>query len=120
MRGADRADVRAQDARGATGATTSSRARCGCCPDDAVVVCFEPRALRQVRGLRRLQHVGVGVSIRRAARYAWGVGFWDPRARRARDRARPLAGALKTTVYTVNDEGTDAGARGARRRRDLY
>ena len=72
-------------------------------PGDAVVVCFEPRALQQVRGLRRLQHVGLGVSIRRAARYAWGVGFWDPRARR---RGLGLARALglKTTVYTVNDE----------------
>ena len=72
-------------------------------PGDAVVVCFEPRALQQVRGLRRLQHVGLGVSIRRAARYAWGVGFWDPRVRRRGvEFARSLG--LMTTVYTVNDE----------------
>ena len=72
-------------------------------PDDAVVVCFEPRALRQVRRLRRLQHVGLGVSIRRAAAYAWGVGFWEPRATpRGIERARRLG--LATTVYTVNDE----------------
>jgi glycerophosphoryl diester phosphodiesterase len=72
-------------------------------PGDAVVVCFEPRALLQVRRLRRLQHVGLGVSIRRAARYAWAVGFWDPRARRRGiELARSLG--LKTTVYTVNDE----------------
>jgi glycerophosphoryl diester phosphodiesterase len=72
-------------------------------PEDAVVVSFEPRALQQVRSLRRLQHVGLGVSIRRAARYAWAVGFWDPRARRRGiELARSLG--LKTTVYTVNDE----------------
>lgn len=72
-------------------------------PEDAVVVCFEPRALRQVRRLRRLQHVGLGVSIRRAAAYAWGVGFWEPRATpRGIERARRLG--LATTVYTVNDE----------------
>ena len=72
-------------------------------PADAVVVCFEPRALQQVRRLRRLQHVGLGVSISRAARYAWAVGFWDPRTRpRGIELARSLG--LKTTVYTVNDE----------------
>ena len=71
-------------------------------PADAVVICFEPRALHQVRRLRTLQHVGLGVSIRRAARYAWAVGFWDPRARRRGiELARSLG--LKTTVYTVND-----------------
>jgi glycerophosphoryl diester phosphodiesterase len=72
-------------------------------PEDAVVVCFEPRALQQVRRLRRLQHVGLGVSIRRAARYAWAVGFWEPHARPAGlALARRLG--LVTTVYTVNDE----------------
>jgi len=71
-------------------------------PADAIVLSFEPRALQQVRRLRRLQHVGAGVSIRRAARYAWGVGFWDPRVRsRGLELARSLG--LKTTVYTVND-----------------
>ena len=75
----------------------------GVLPEDAVVICFEPTALRQVRGLRTLQHVGLGVSIRRAARSAWGAGFWDPRARpRGIELARSLG--LKTTVYTVNDE----------------
>jgi glycerophosphoryl diester phosphodiesterase len=72
-------------------------------PEDAVVVCFEPQALRQVRGLRTLQHVGVRVSVRRAARYAWAAGFWDPRAvRRGLELAQRLG--LKATVYTVNDE----------------
>lgn len=71
-------------------------------PEDAVVVSFEAHALRQVRGLRTLQHVGLGVSIRRAADYAWGVGFWDRRARwRGIELARRLG--LKTTVYTVNE-----------------
>ena len=72
-------------------------------PEDGVVVCFEPQALRQVRGLRTLQHVGVRVSIRRAARYAWAAGFWDPRAGR-RGLALATRLGLRTTVYTVNDE----------------
>ncbi len=72
-------------------------------PEDAVVVCFEPQALRQVRGLRTLQHVGVRVSIHRAARDAWAAGFWEPRAtRRGLALAKRLG--LRTTVYTVNDE----------------
>ena len=75
----------------------------GLLPEDAVVVSFESHALRQVRGLRTLQHVGLGVSIRRAARFAWGVGFWDPRVgSRGLVLARRLG--LRTTVYTVNDE----------------
>ena len=41
--------------------------------------------------------------IRRAARFAWGVGFWDPRAGpRGVALARRLG--LRTAVYTVNDE----------------
>jgi glycerophosphoryl diester phosphodiesterase len=72
--------------------------------DDAVVVSFERQALVDVRrlrpALRTIQHVGFGVSIRRAGN-AWGVGFLDrlatPRAIRA---ARALG--LATTVYTVN------------------
>jgi len=73
-------------------------------PADAIVISFEQRALQQVRGLRTLQHVGLGVSIRRAAAYAWAVGFWDRRARRRGiELARTLG--LKTTVYTVNDPG---------------
>jgi glycerophosphoryl diester phosphodiesterase len=72
-------------------------------PEDAVVVSFESHALRQVRGLRTLQHVGIGVSIRRASRFAWGVGFWDPRAGpRGLALARRLG--LRTAVYTVNAE----------------
>jgi glycerophosphoryl diester phosphodiesterase len=71
-------------------------------PADAIVVSFEQRALEQVRRLRTLQHVGLGVSIRRAATHAWAVGFWDRRARRRGiELARSLG--LKTAVYTVND-----------------
>jgi glycerophosphoryl diester phosphodiesterase len=71
-------------------------------PPDAIVVSFEQRALEQVRRLRTLQHVGLGVSIRRAATHAWGVGFWDRRARpRGIELARSLG--LKTTVYTDNE-----------------
>ena len=71
-------------------------------PEDAIVVSFDPRALRAVRGHRVLQHVGYGVSIAAAARYAWGVGFHDPRVTK-RGVARAKALSLATTVYTVND-----------------
>jgi glycerophosphoryl diester phosphodiesterase len=74
---------------------------------DDVVVSFERRALeaalRAKPGLRALQHVGYGVSIRRAATYAWAVGFHDPRfTMRGIRRAQALG--LATSVYTVNDE----------------
>jgi glycerophosphoryl diester phosphodiesterase len=74
--------------------------------DEDVVVSFEPSALEEVRAarprIRTVQHVGFGVSLRRAARLAWAAGFHDPRATpRALARARALG--LETTVYTVND-----------------
>lgn len=73
--------------------------------DDAVVLSFEPGALREVRRLRpklrTIQHVGFGVSIRRAAA-GWGVGFANRAVTpRAVTRARTLG--LATTVYTVNE-----------------
>jgi glycerophosphoryl diester phosphodiesterase len=71
-------------------------------PEDAVVVSFESRALREVRGRRTLQHVGFGVSIRRAATYAWAVGFHDRRVTR-RGLARAHGLGLAATVYTVNE-----------------
>ena len=72
-------------------------------PDDAVVLSFDPRALRAVQGRRVLQHVGFGASTQRAARYAWGVGFHDRRVTpRGLAKARRLG--LVATVYTVNDE----------------
>lgn len=72
--------------------------------DDAVILSFEPGALRAVGrlrpSLRTIQHVGFGVSIRRAAD-AWGVGFANGAATpRAIAKARSLG--LATTVYTVN------------------
>ena len=74
--------------------------------DQDVLLSFSRRALQQaLRGrpsLRVLQHVGYGVSIRAAASYAWGVGFWDPRVT-GRGLARARALGLATTVYTVND-----------------
>jgi glycerophosphoryl diester phosphodiesterase len=73
--------------------------------DDAVVVCFQRRALEEVRRLRpvirTVQYVGFGVSIRRAAGL-WAAGFQDARVtRRGLEAARRLG--LETTVYTVND-----------------
>ncbi|HZP72020.1 MAG TPA: glycerophosphodiester phosphodiesterase [Gaiellaceae bacterium] len=73
--------------------------------DDAVLVCFQRRALEESRALRpairTVQHVGFGVSIRGAAD-AWAAGFRDDKVTTARiDRAREYG--LATTVYTVND-----------------
>ena len=59
-------------------------------------------ARRRRPPLRVLQHVGYGVSIRAAARYACAVGFHDPRVT-ARGVARARRLGLDTTVYTVND-----------------
>ena len=74
--------------------------------DEDVVISFSRRTLLEARrrrpGLRVLQHVGYGVSIRAASGYAWAVGFHDPRVtQRGIERARRLG--LRTTVYTVND-----------------
>jgi len=73
-------------------------------PDDALV-CFQRPALEEARarrpGLRTVQHVGYGVSIR-GARSAWAAGFSDARVtRRGVDAARSLG--LMVLVYTVND-----------------
>jgi glycerophosphoryl diester phosphodiesterase len=73
--------------------------------DETVLVSFQRRALEEARalrpGLRTIQHVGFGVSIRRAG-VAWAAGFQNERV-----TARGLAAAqrlgLETTVYTVND-----------------
>jgi glycerophosphoryl diester phosphodiesterase len=74
--------------------------------ESGVLVSFEPRALREAlrlrSGLRVVQHVGFGVSIRRAAGYAWAVGLENSRAT-ARAIARSRALGLETTAYTVND-----------------
>jgi glycerophosphoryl diester phosphodiesterase len=71
-------------------------------PDDAIVASYDAAALKAVRGMRTLQHVGFGASIRSAAEYAWGIGFRDSAlTRRGLARARNLG--LATTVYTVNE-----------------
>ena len=73
--------------------------------DDAVILSFEPGALKTVRRLRpkvrTLQHVGFGVTLRRAAG-AWAVGFANERVT-PRAIARARAAGLATTVYTVNE-----------------
>jgi glycerophosphoryl diester phosphodiesterase len=74
--------------------------------DDDVLVCFQRAALDEARALRpalrTVQHVGFGVSIRRAAG-AWGAGLQDERVtQRGLEAARRLG--LETTVYTVNDD----------------
>jgi len=75
--------------------------------DDAVLVCFQPAPLEEARrlrpGIRTVQHVGFGVSIRRAAQGAWGAGFRDDRlTKRGLLTAQRLG--LETLVFTVNDE----------------
>ncbi|HEY6962284.1 MAG TPA: glycerophosphodiester phosphodiesterase [Gaiellaceae bacterium] len=76
--------------------------------EDDVIVSFQRRAVEEVRArrpaLRTVQHVGFGVSIRRAAAMGvWAVGFQDDRVT-ARGVAKARACGLETTVYTVNDE----------------
>ncbi|MBV8258277.1 MAG: glycerophosphodiester phosphodiesterase [Actinobacteria bacterium] len=87
--------------------------------EDDVLVCFERGALVEAcalrPGLRTVQHVGFGVSIRGAAG-AWAAGFADARATR-RGIARARAQGLVPLVYTVNDPArmrqlADAGAAG--------
>jgi len=73
--------------------------------DDDVLVCFQRRAIEEARAvrstIRTVQHVGLGVSIRRAAG-GWAVGFRDERvSERGIETARRYG--LVTTVYTVND-----------------
>ena len=73
--------------------------------DDGVLVCFQRRPLEQARRLRpelrTVQHVGFGVSIRRAGA-AWAVGFENSRAA-PRGIARAQRLGFATTVYTVNE-----------------
>ena len=74
-------------------------------PDD-VLVCFQRPALVEARrlrpGLRTLQHVGFGVSIR-GAREAWAAGFANGRVTH-RGIAAAQSLDLVPLVYTVNDE----------------
>ena len=70
-----------------------------------VVVCFQRPALAEARalrpGLRTVQHVGLGISIR-GARDAWAAGFADGRVT-ARGIAAARALELEALVYTVNE-----------------
>jgi glycerophosphoryl diester phosphodiesterase len=74
--------------------------------DEMVLVSFQRRALEQARalrpGIRTIQHVGFGVSIRRAAAGAWAAGFQNERVTPRGIAAAQRLG-LETTVYTVND-----------------
>jgi glycerophosphoryl diester phosphodiesterase len=74
--------------------------------DDAVLLCFQRPPLEEARrrrpALRTIQHVGFGVSIRRAAG-AWAAGFRNDRVTHRGLLAAQRLG-LETTVYTVNDE----------------
>jgi glycerophosphoryl diester phosphodiesterase len=80
--------------------------------DDDAILCFQRAPLEEVRrlrpGLRTVQHVGLGVSIRAAAD-GWAAGFRDLRVTR-RGIAAAKALGLVPLVYTVNAE---------RRMRDL-
>jgi glycerophosphoryl diester phosphodiesterase len=73
---------------------------------DDVLVCFQRAPLVEARqrrpSIRTVQHVGFGVSIRRAAG-AWAAGFQNERVTR-RGVAVAEGLGLETLVYTVNDE----------------
>jgi glycerophosphoryl diester phosphodiesterase len=75
--------------------------------EDDVLVSFQRPALEEARslrpGLRTVQHVGFGTSVR-AAREAWAAGFADRRVTgRSIAAARRLG--LVPLVYTVNEPG---------------
>ena len=74
--------------------------------DEDVLVCFQRPALEEARAvrpaLRTVQHVGYGVSIRRA-REAWAAGFSVGRVTR-RGVAVAREFGLVPLVYTVNGE----------------
>jgi len=74
--------------------------------NDDVLVCFQRAPLAEARArrpqIRTVQHVGFGVSIKRAGD-AWAVGFQDQRLT-PRGLARAQAAGYETLVYTVNDE----------------
>ena len=75
--------------------------------DDAVLVCFQRPPLEEARrlrpGIRTVQHVGFGVSIRRAAEGAWAVGFQNEHVTKRGILVAQRLG-LETAVYTVNEE----------------
>jgi glycerophosphoryl diester phosphodiesterase len=75
-------------------------------PADGVVVSFSRRAILETRrvrpGLRTVQHVGYGTSIRAAAGFAWAAGFDNTRVT-ARGIAKARGMGLRALVYTVNE-----------------
>ena len=72
-------------------------------PEDAVVLCFEPRAARGPRPAT-LQHVGLGVSIRGRALRLGG---------RLLGPARPAGGARARAPPGARDDGLHGQRRGA-------
>ena len=95
-------DVKARGIEPALFATLDAH---GVAPDEVMIVSFRPDVITTTRRLRpeirTIQHLG-RVSLRRAADYAWGVGFQKLVATPARiERARSLG--LKTSVFTVNE-----------------
>jgi glycerophosphoryl diester phosphodiesterase len=83
---------------------------------DAVILSFEPGALREVRalrpGLRTIQHVGFGVSIRRAVD-AWGVGFADRSPRRVRSRVLARSSLRRPSTPSTSRRGCSSWPRSA-------
>jgi len=75
--------------------------------DDAVIVCFEPKAIAAVRAtrpaLRTIQHVWSVPIAAAVAQGCWAVGFDDAHATPRALRSAQGAG-LATTVYTVNEK----------------
>src|SRR5207248_1347047 len=73
--------------------------------DDDVLACFQRPPLEAARslrpGLRTIQNVGSGLSLR-AARGAWAAAFHEARATR-RGIAAARALGLVPLAYTVND-----------------
>ena len=87
-------------------------------PADAIVVSFEQRALEQVRRLRTLQHVGLGVSIRRRRDARVGGRLLGPARSAPRDRAGAQSRPEDDGLHRQRSSA-DARARRPRRRRDL-
>ena len=77
----------------------------GLLDDEDIVVSFQRLAIEETQRLRpkmrTVQHVGFGVSIRRA-RGGWAAGFQNQRVT-PRGIAAAQALGLATSVYTVND-----------------
>ena len=103
LRGQDRGHVRAEDARGATADTTSSRGASRSCPTTPSSLSFDARALRGACAVGACSSTSASAPRSRRGRgYAWGVGLPRPPRDAARARKARALG-LVTTVYTVNE-----------------